>query len=215
MRLRSGEVRSFCVLDDLPSLLWAANQGAIELHPLLLRRERPDETTTVVFDLDPTEPAGLVECCEVALLLRGALEGRGLTSFVKTSGAAGLHLFVPLGPGHGFGASKVFARSLAGALAAKRPGLVADKQRRSERVGQVLVDWLQNDPMRSTVAPYSLRATQIPSVSTPVAWEEVERALRLEQPDSLVFGPADVLERVARAGDLWAGAVEVSQTMPR
>ena len=215
LRLRSGERRRYCVVNDSASLLWVANQNTIELHPYLARRDRPDEPTAVVFDLDPAPPADVIACCQVALLLRDELARARLEASVKTSGAEGLHAYVPLNAVHTYAETKAFARSLAARLAAEHPDRIVSTQRRSARGGKVLVDWLQNDPMRSTVAAYSLRATSWPLVSTPVTFEEVEQALASRRPELLTFEPAKVVERVERFGDLFAPVLTLAQSLPR
>jgi bifunctional non-homologous end joining protein LigD len=189
--LRTAELRGqrFCVADDEASLLWLANLGAVELHPFPFRLSAPELPLALVLDLDPGLPAGLAECREVALLLRERVEG----AHVKTSGRGGLHVLAP--PPPTFGEAKEEARRLAKELAAERPELVVAVQRREARRGKVLVDWLQNDPTRSLVAPYSLRGARRPLVSTPVTWDEVERG-------PLEFDADDVLQRVERLGDL-------------
>jgi bifunctional non-homologous end joining protein LigD len=204
LRLSTGEVRNYCVVNDVPSLVWVANLGTIELHPYLALAERPDEPTAVAFDLDPHPPRGLLECCRVALRLREALTAAGLTGRPKTSGAAGLHVFVPLQPPTRYDESRALARAIAAELAAADPDLVSDSTRPRERSGKVFVDWLQNAPRRSTVAPYSLRATDVPLVSTPLSWDEVEDAVARGSAEQLAFGPADVLARIERHGDLFA-----------
>ena len=211
---RRGGVYEMCLVNDLASLLWVANLAAIELHPLLARRERPDEPTVVVFDLDPGPPADVLACCEVALGLRDMLDGLGLATFPKTSGSVGLHVYVPLNTPHGFPETKGFAREIAALLTAERPDRVTDVMRRAARGGKVLVDWLQNDPTRSTLAPYSLRGTGWPTVSTPVTWEEVERALATASAELLTFEAADVLDRLERVGDLFAPVLELTQRLP-
>jgi bifunctional non-homologous end joining protein LigD len=210
--LRSGRVRRFCVVNDLPSLLWLANLGTIELHPYLRRVERLDEPTALVLDLDPAPPASLAECCRIALTARELLAESSLASFAKTSGAAGLHVFVPLRTRCSFAAAKAFARVLAERLETAAPGLALARMQRSSRAGKVFVDWLQNDPMRSTVAPYSLRATPSPNVSTPVTWEEVEACAARETP--LAFGPDEVLERLEGLGELFAPVLDCTQQLP-
>jgi bifunctional non-homologous end joining protein LigD len=211
---RTRKVWDFCLVNDLSSLLWAANLAAIELHPFLARADRLDEPTVVVFDLDPGPPADVVECCEVALYLRDMLADLGLASLAKTSGSVGLHVYVPLNTAHTFHDTKAFARSLASRLAAEHAERVTDDTRKSSRAGKVLIDWIQNDATRSTVAAYSLRATAWPTVSTPVTWEEVERAAAARKPELLTFDPADVLMRLDRFGDLFRPVVEMSQTLP-
>jgi bifunctional non-homologous end joining protein LigD len=188
VRLRG---QRFCVADDEPSLVWLANLGAVELHPLPFRLAEPERPLALVLDLDPGAPAGLEACRAVALLVRERVRG----ARVKTSGRGGLHVLAP--PPPSFAEAKEQARSLAESLAAERPDLVTAVQRREARRGKVLVDWLQNDPTRSTVSPYSLRAAARPLVSAPVTWDEVERG-------DLVFDAGETLERVERLGDLLA-----------
>jgi bifunctional non-homologous end joining protein LigD len=192
---RRGQRFRMCTFEDVASLLWAVELGTLEFHPFLWRLESPAQPTTVVFDLDPGPPADVVECCEVALLLRELL---GPDARAKTSGFVGLHVYAP----HE-GDTRRFARELAATLAADHPQLVVDTQRRTLRESRVLVDWLQNDPARQTVAPYSLRAAPFPTVSTPVTWEEVERCARERRPELLTFTAPMVLERLERVGDVF------------
>ncbi|HEX2044728.1 MAG TPA: non-homologous end-joining DNA ligase [Gaiellaceae bacterium] len=212
---RTRGAQELCVVNDLPALLWVANQASIELHPFLAFGDRPDEPTVLVLDLDPGPPADVLACCRVALRLRGLLAEAGLSPFVKTSGSVGLHVYVPLNTPHTYADTKAFARTLARLLASEDPDGVTDRMQRSLRPGKVLVDWLQNDPTRSTVAPYSLRATAWPTVSTPVTWEEIERAASTGRAELLTFEPAAVLARVEEHGDLFAPVLELEQTLPR
>jgi bifunctional non-homologous end joining protein LigD len=152
----------------------------------------------------------MAEAARAAMLVRHALADAGLTAGVKTSGSAGLHVHVPLGTPHDPTRVKAFARRLAASLAAAHGDLVTDDPRPVARAGRVLVDWLQSEPRRLTVAPYSLRATDRPAVSTPLSWEEVAHA-----PDDLSFGPAEVLTRIARYGDLFATALTTRQAVPK
>ncbi|MBD0291365.1 MAG: hypothetical protein ICV74_08930 [Thermoleophilia bacterium] len=198
MRRRRVGTQDYCVVDDLAGLLALLNAGTIELHPLLSRGERADIPTAVVFDLDPGPPAGLAECARVAAALAERLRSEGLVPAAKTSGSLGLHVHAAVSPAS-FAETKELARSLARELAGARPDLVVARQERAARVGKVLVDWGQNAPTRSLPAPYSLRAREAPSVSTPVTWDELE-----SDPAGLAFGPRDVLERVSRLGDVFA-----------
>jgi len=211
---RRGGVYEMCLVNDLPSLLWVANLAAIELHPLLGRHERPDEPTAVVFDLDPGPPADVLACCQVALRLREVLDGLGLAAFPKTSGSVGLHVYVPLNTPHGYAQTKAFAKETAARLTAEHRHRVTDVMRRSARAGKVLVDWLQNDPTRSTLAPYSLRGTGWPTVSTPVTWDELERALARGRAELLTFDAPAVVERLDRSGDLFLPVLELRQALP-
>jgi bifunctional non-homologous end joining protein LigD len=213
--LRSGEVREQCVVDDLRSLLWAVNLGSIELHAFPSAAGRLEEPALVVFDLDPGPGTGLAECCRVALRLREALVEAGLRGFAKTSGGLGLHLYVPLAPGHDFQQSKAFARVLAGRLAAERPDAVTDRRERTARTGRVLVDWIPNSPRALTVTPYSLRATDLPAVSTPVHWEDVEQTAADADERRLRLRPADVLARARTSEDPFRPVLELKQRLPR
>lgn len=187
----TGKVWRFCLVEDLRTLLWVANLGTIELHPL-------QPPTLAVFDLDPGPPADIVDCCRVALAVRDALGRPGIAALAKTSGSVGLHVYAPLGRERPF--ERI--RSLVRDVAAQIPGIVLD-HRRAARAGNVYVDWRQNDGLRSTVAPYSLRGTGWPTVSTPVTWAEIERCAAAGRPELLVFDAPAVLERVRRHGDLF------------
>jgi len=151
---------------------------------------------TLVFDLAPGAPATIVDCCRVALLLRDALAGDGLTGCVKTSGKKGIQVYVPWERGHG---TAEYARRLARTLEAEHPFVTSVMAKRA-RPGKVFIDWSQNNPAKTTIAPYSLRAGRLPTVSTPVRWAEVEAC---DSPDALTFTASDVLERVAEHGDLF------------
>jgi bifunctional non-homologous end joining protein LigD len=212
--LRSGEVREQCVVDDLPSLLWVVNLGSIELHAFPSAGDRLEEPAFVALDLDPGPGTGLTECCRIALCLREALHDGGLRGCCKTSGGLGIHVYVPLAPGHSFDKSKAFARSLAVRLAGERPDLVTAGRETSSRAGRVLIDWIPNSARALTVTPYSLRAADLPSVSTPVAWDEVEAAASGNIEEAMIFSPRDAVERARARGDLFRPVLELSQRLP-
>jgi bifunctional non-homologous end joining protein LigD len=201
----------YCVCDDLATLVWLANLADLELHPSLSLVDDILRPTVMAFDLDPGPGAGLPECCEVAFLLRDALAQLNLESFAKTSGSKGIQLYVPLnteGVDYDHG-TKPLSKALARHLEGQHPHLIVSQQKKELRKGKVLIDWSQNDEHKTTVGVYSLRARERPTVSTPLAWAE------LDDPDSLVFEAADVLERVERAGDLFAPVVELRQELPQ
>jgi bifunctional non-homologous end joining protein LigD len=203
---------NFCVCDDLPTLVWLANLADLELHPSLSLVDDINRPTVMAFDLDPGPPAGLVECCEVALLLREALGHLGLESFAKTSGSKGIQVYVPLNRDdvdYDAG-TKPLSKGLARHLEAQHPKLVVSSQKKELRRGKVLIDWSQNDEHKTTVAVYSLRARERPTVSTPLDWAEVEAG----DPDALVFDADDVLARVEERGDLFAPVAELEQALP-
>lgn len=196
-----------CVVDDAEALMWVANQGTIELHPYLSAADAFDEPLVLVFDLDPGPPAGLAESCRVALLVRAALGDDGGPAVVKTSGGAGLHVYVATAPGATFGETRTRARRVAAELVETNGDGVVDTFGHAERQGRVLVDWRQNERARSQIAPYSLRAAPWPLISTPLEWSEVERVAASGDARALYFGPAQVLDRIADRGDLFAAAV--------
>jgi bifunctional non-homologous end joining protein LigD len=200
LRLQTGEARRYCVIDDLPSLLWVANLGTVELHPYPARANSPDTPIALLLDLDPGPGTTIADACRVALVLRELAAERGLEPLPKTSGGAGIHLYAPLAEPHTFDAARALGRELATAARERLPDLVAPPEARARQPGTVLVDWLQNDPRRSTIAPYSLRAGARLRVSTPLLWEEVEAG------ENLRFGPADVIARLGEHGDLFRTA---------
>jgi bifunctional non-homologous end joining protein LigD len=205
----------YTLVEDLATLVWLANLAAIELHTPLARAEHVERPTMVVFDLDPGEPATVLECCRVASQLHGMFENLGLQSFVKTSGSKGLQLYVPLNnPDVTFEQTKPFARAVAELLEQAEPDLVVSRMTRSRRTGKVLIDWSQNDRNKTTVCAYSLRATERPTVSTPVDWDEVAQTLEGEDPKALAFEAHTVLERVAERGDLLAPVLSIVQALP-
>ena len=207
----SRKTIDFCLCDDLPTLVWAANLADLELHPSLSRAEAIEHPTTLAFDLDPGEPAGILECCEVACLLRGLLGQLGLECFPKTSGSKGMQVYAPLDGEATYDQTKPLAQALARLLETRHPQLVVSTQKKELRVGRVLVDWSQNDEHKTTVCVYSLRARERPTVSTPLRWEEVEQA---RDPGDVTFEAGAVLERTAEHGDLFAPVVELRQRLP-
>lgn len=215
MRQATVDDLTQCVVDDLPSLIWMANMAALELHTLQATASHPDRPTAMVFDLDPGAPAGIVECCQVGLELRGLLDELGLASVVKTSGSKGLHLAVPLNtPGVTADGTKGLALALGQLLAKRDPERVTTVMKKENRRGKVFVDWSQNDRHKTTVCAYSLRARPRPLVSTPVTWDEVEAALDGDPDAALTFVADDTLARVERDGDLYAANLELRQELP-
>jgi bifunctional non-homologous end joining protein LigD len=198
----TGRRHDMCAVNDLPSLLWVVNLATVELHPFLGAAPEVDRPAVAVFDLDPGPPAGLIHCCAIALRIRETLRQLRLTAWPKSSGTRGLHLYIPVEAGLSYAETKAFARQVAQRLVEQSPDLVVERSPRALRTGKVFVDWSQNDRMKSTVAPYSLRAAPRPTVSTPVTWAEVEDAVARGDARALVPGPAEALQRLARHGDL-------------
>ncbi len=215
--MRSAAVNddlSQCVLDDLPSLVWAANMAALELHTPQARVSSPDRPDSMVFDLDPGPGSSVLDCCRVGLDLHGVLAELGLESVAKTSGSKGLHMAVPLHTEVTDDDTKSFALALGQLLANREPDRVTVVMRKDLRKGKVFVDWSQNDRHKTTVCAYSMRGKERPMVSTPVTWDEVSDALDGKDPDALTFEAPDVLDRVAQVGDVYLPNLELEQELP-
>lgn len=210
---RAGEI-DFCLCDDRPTLVWLGQLAGLELHPSLSMAERIERPTVLAFDLDPGEPATIVHCCRVALLLRELFDGLGMRCFPKTSGSKGLQVYVPLNTPVSYERTKPYALAVAQALERSRPDLVVSRMTKSLRPGKVLVDWSQNTASKTTIAAYSLRGRERPTVSTPLDWEEVERGSRSRAQRPLYFEAADALARVEERGDLFAPVLELRQELP-
>jgi bifunctional non-homologous end joining protein LigD len=210
---RAGKI-DFCVCDGRPTLVWMAQLAAIELHPSLSLARAPKRPTVLAFDLDPGPPADVLDCCRVALRLRELFDHFGVECFPKTSGSKGLQVYVPLNTKTSYEETKPLARAIAQLLEKQTPDEVVSKMKKVEREGKVFVDWSQNHQRKTTVAVYSLRARERPTVSTPVSWEEVEGALDRDDRECLVFDAGDVLERIERHGDLFAPVLELKQELP-
>lgn len=201
---KSRETIDYVVVEDLATLVWVANLACLELHTPQWRVN--DEGTVhppdlLVVDLDPGPPASIVECCEVAVLVRDVLAADGLSAYPKTSGSKGMQLLAPLSPGADSAAVSAYAKAVAQRLERERPDLVLSRMTRSLRPGKVLVDWSQNNGAKTTVSAYSLRARPRPTVSAPLTWAEVGAC---REPPDLVLLSDDVLARVATDGDLLA-----------
>lgn len=204
----------YCLMNDLPTLVWAANLADLELHTFLHRAPALSRPTALAFDLDPGAPADMVLCCRVGLWLREILDGLKLEGFPKTSGSKGLQIFVPLNTATHYDKTKAFAHALAERLEREHPEAVVSRMQKSLRGGKVLVDWSQNDGHKTTVNVYSLRAKAQPTVSTPVTWKEVEAAAKKGDASRLVFDSDDVLKRVKKHGDLFAPVLTLKQHLP-
>ncbi len=210
---RAGNI-DFTLVEERATLVWLAQLAALELHPSLSLAEEIRRPTVLAFDLDPGPPATIVECCRVALLLRRLFADFDLECFPKTSGSKGMQVYVPLNGELTYETTKPYARAVAQALEGAEPDLVVSRMTKSLREGKVFVDWSQNTASKTTVAAYSLRARETPTVSTPLRWEEVERAAEDGDPRLLRFEAGEVLERVDELGDLFAPVLELRQELP-
>ena len=211
MRLASRSGRQgrdfidYPLLSDRPSLVWAANLAALELHVPLWHGAVGDEPASpdhLVFDFDPGPGTTIVECCRIAMWVRDLLKNN-TSAVAKTSGSKGLQVYASRA-GKTWGDIRDEVLGIAQALEQKHPEHVVVSQDKKLRQGKVLIDWSQNHPAKTTVAVYSLRATPLPTASTPVTWEEVERCATEGDPTLLRFVASDVLARVDQHGDLFA-----------
>lgn len=205
---------NYCVINDLPSLIWAANLADLELHTFLHKAPSIRRPTALAFDLDPGPPADIVLCCQVGLWLKALFDALKMESFAKTSGSKGLQVYVPINSPVTYDKTKAFSHAVAELLEAQSPETVVSNMQKNRRPGKVLVDWSQNDEHKTTVNVYSLRAKDSPSVSTPVTWDEVESVVRTRNATTLQFVSKEVLKRVEKLGDLFAPVLSLKQKLP-
>ncbi len=211
----NNRMMDYCLAQDLPTLVWAANLADLELHTSLAHKKDVARPTMMVFDLDPGAPADIVQCCQVGLWLRDLLGGLKLQSFAKTSGSKGLQLYVPLNTPATFDQTKDLSRALAQLIEREHPKLVTSNMSKAVRKGKVFVDWSQNDEHKTTICVYSLRAKEEPTVSTPVTWDEVEKCLKKKDAALLRFRCEETLSRVKKMGDLFGAMEKLKQKLPK
>ncbi|MEY2568976.1 MAG: bifunctional non-ous end joining protein LigD [Actinomycetota bacterium] len=214
-RAQKGTIIQYCLIDEPAALVWTANMAALELHPGLQLEDDLSRPTYVVFDLDPGAPADVVQCAQVALWIRELFDHLGLQSVIKTSGSKGLQLYLPLNTPATFEDTSGFSQAVAQLLEKQHPKDVVSVQTKEKRTGKVLVDWYQNTDFKTTVAVYSLRARERPTVSTPLTWDEVETVHKEGDASLVVFEAEDTLARVQEHGDLFAPLVELEQALPK
>jgi bifunctional non-homologous end joining protein LigD len=204
---KNRDAIDYVVVEELATLVWLANLAALELHVPqwhVPKQARKPRTDLLVFDLDPGPPAGIEKCCEVAVLVRDLLAEDGITLYAKTSGSKGMQVSAPIGTDDPDLPSR-YAHAIAKQLEKAHPKLVLSQMKRELRKDKIFVDWSQNNPAKTTVAPYSLRARDLPTVSTPLTWDEVESGGQLR------FTAPQVLERVESDDDLFAGTLSDSE----
>lgn len=206
---RSEGPARMVLVQDLPSLMWAANL-VTEFHTHQWLVGDPGQADRIVFDLDPGAPATIVQCCEVAVWLRERLAADGIEAYAKTSGSKGLHLLAAV---RGASSERVseYAKGLAVEAEQAIPRLVLHRMNRNLRPGKVFVDWSQNAARKTTATPYTLRARPEPLVSAPVTWDEVEDC---RSPDRLAFRAPDIAPRVQAHGDLLSPLLTRPHTPP-
>ena len=207
----SRETVDFVVVDGLATLVWLANLAALELHtPQWKIDAAPD---LLVADLDPGAPAGLRECCAVAVLMRDRLAADGVAAYPKTSGKKGMQLCCPISGRQDAEHVSAYAKRVAEELAAMVPSGITARMAKAVRPGKVFIDWSQNNAAKTTVTPYSLRAQEVPTASTPLTWDEVE-AIGTGAEPARQYGAGEVLERVERHGDLLSDLLLPGPVLP-
>ncbi len=210
-----GERMTVCLIDDVESLLWAENLASIELHVPLARASSPETPDYLVFDLDPGDQAGILECARVALILRELLSRMGLASYVKTSGKKGLHVYVPLNCKETtYDETKTFSKTVAGIMQKHYPNLVTAKMAKQERKAKVFINWSQNGASKTMVCVYSLRAREEPFVSIPLEWRELETIGGTGDAEKLNVIHSEALRRVEIRGDLFQEVLVKNQRLP-
>jgi len=210
-----GEQMTVCLVNDLETLLWAENLASLELHVPLARAGSPQTPDSLVFDLDPGDPANVLDCARVALILRDLLSGMGLATYVKTSGQKGLHVFIPLNRKETtFEDTRTFSKAVAEIMQKHYPDLVTAKMAKQERRGKVFINWSQNDSSKTMICVYSLRAREKPFVSFPLAWRELENLVGLGDPERFQVSHSEAVRRAEEKGDLFREVLVKEQKLP-
>ena len=207
---REGESRlvDFTLVNEPAALVWMVQMNCIDMNAWYSRVDKPDRPDFVLFDLDPPDSRnGFVEAIRVAHLIRGALEELELRSYVKTSGADGIHVLLPIARRATFKQTYEFAELLSRQLEAEHPGLVTTEWLKKKRRG-VLVDHRQNGHGKTIASVYSVRPKPGAPVSTPLRWEELSERIRPRD-----FGRREALDRVAKHGDLFEPVLKGGQAL--
>lgn len=213
--LAEGGRMTVCLVNDLETLMWAENLASIELHVPLARATSYEIADAMVFDLDPGEPATILECARVALVLRDLLSQMGLSSYPKTSGKKGLHIYVPLNRKETtFDDTKRFSKAVAAIMQKHYPDLVTAKMDKRYRPAKVFINWSQNDASKTMVSIYSLRAGQKPVVSFPLEWKELEHLGGRSDPEKIQVMAPEAVSRAEKKGDLFGEVLTKEQKLP-
>ena len=211
----NGERMTVCLVNDLETLMWVENLASLELHVPLARAGSPETPDSLVFDLDPGDPANILDCARVALILRDLLIPLQLTSYVKTSGQKGLHVFVPLNRKETtFEDTKKFSKAVAEIMQKNYPDLVTAKMAKEYRKAKVFINWSQNNSSSTMICVYSLRARGKPYVSFPLAWKELENLAGQGDPEKLQVIHSEAVRRAEKQGDLFREVLVKKQKLP-
>lgn len=204
----SSDVIRYCLADDAASLAWFANMGCIEIHPWYSRAGSLEYPDYVVFDLDPAPPAGFEEAKRVAQKLKTALEMMGLRSYPKTSGATGIHVYVPIEPVYTYEVTRSFAEGVARALRSAYGDEITVERQVEKRAGKVYIDYLQNVEGKTLVSVYSPRPLPGAPVSAPFEWGELNHV------NPLIFNLRTMMDRLRKVGDIFAESLTHKQKLP-
>ncbi|MDB6117127.1 MAG: ATP-dependent ligase clustered with Ku protein LigD [Verrucomicrobiaceae bacterium] len=214
-RSEGGSAINYILCNDAATLLWATNLADIEKHVLLARAPDLNRPTSIVFDLDPGEPAGILDCGRVALGLKKIFDGLNLQSFLKVSGSKGLHLTIPLNTPVTYEVTQPFAKAIAELATQQMPDDVVSEMAKNLRKGKVLIDWSQNSDFKTTVCVYAMRAKkEAPFISLPITWEELAKAVKKGDEKLLFFSPEAAVKRIQKLGDLFAPVLKLKQKLP-
>jgi bifunctional non-homologous end joining protein LigD len=197
----SGDTKDFLVCTNTASLIYMANLGCIEMNPWHSRTRSPHYPDWCVIDLDPGDIA-FDKVVETALVVRSVLDSLGVPSYPKTSGSTGLHIYIPLGAKYNYEQSRQLAELIAVLVHVEVPSFTSLERSPAKRTDKIYIDYLQNRPIQTICAPYSVRPRRGATVSAPLHWEEVKRGLRLSRFTMHTMG-----DRLKREGDLFAGVL--------
>jgi bifunctional non-homologous end joining protein LigD len=215
VRQDDGERMTVCLVNDLETLIWVENLASLELHVPLARADSPETPDSMVFDLDPGDQANILDCARVAMILRDLLSHMQLTSYAKTSGKKGLHVYVPLNRRETtFDAVKTFSKAVAEIMQKNYPDLVTAKMAKEYRKAKVFINWSQNDSSKTMVCVYSLRASEKPIVSFPLVWKELESLAKRRDPEKLQIMYSEAVGRAEENGDLFRDVLVKKQRLP-
>lgn len=191
---------NYCLCNNEAALVWLINQGCIEIHPWLSSTQSLSRPDFMVFDLDPSEGVSFSQVIEVALAVKECLDLCRLTGFLKTSGASGIHIYVPLKTLYSYAQVREAAKIIAELVCSRVPALATVERTVRNRTGKVYVDYLQNGEGKTIASVYSVRPVPAASVSMPLSWEEIET--RAVEPD--MFTIESVRKRLEERGDLFS-----------
>jgi bifunctional non-homologous end joining protein LigD len=188
----------YLICNDLPTLLYMANLGCIEINPWHSKFTKPDHPDYLMLDLDPGE-ISFKDVVDTALVIKEICDSISIPAYCKTSGATGLHIYIPLGAKYTYDEAKAFAEIMANITHQRLPDTTSIERAVSKRRDKIYIDFLQNNKGQTIAAPYSARPRPGASVSTPLLWKEVNHKLTPQ-----MFTIKNILKRIEKTGDLWS-----------